>query len=714
MNLPRRLAATALGLLLLASLARAEVEVAVYVNGNLFTYDISQMPDLDQRREAASGIPGLPGNGGMYCVPTSALNMMMYAANHGFPFVAPGPGNYQLQSLYNLCTQNLLAMGMLMNTDPADGTDGAGFYNGIKDWLGQSAPGLFTVTSGGAQGNYSPTLKHLAKAAIHGSLVSFGYGRYKAVALWNGIPVLERDGGHIVTLGRASSVGGVLSAGLRDPANPDDGKLTTQSWFGNREVTIENQLVTTATSFSSIKLMSAIDYDPDKEKNAYIDGYVAFKPKFGLTWAPDPPSKTTVLGTLAVASFFGSQAPAQQAITIEGLVLDAIVGPDQNTVLALVSPKSGGVIELVEVDLLDSGNRKFIEVPHALSIHVSRTRRVYAAAPDAITVFDLGDELVETTVIPPFPVSGICFDDATDEAILLGSDAKKLARWKDGLGGSPTVIDLPPALTMGGKATIAVDPTTGDILFATEKSPSIIRVGDSDTPNPVVKEIDLPGLPFPDTLDVDDIGHLFAVVSGRVYELAPDGQGDWKVVDGAPFDNWPANAAFRVTRSRSNHDPATMSGPQFRNLVEAELTGLIDGPFVPDCDNEPSNLEYGLGKPGAFGVPHLAALDPPTLGLSSSIQLTNGRPGALPVLLLSTQSAALPFDGGTLHVEPQFVFPLSVPIPANGTLTLPGTLPGDPAYCGFTLYHQMLFVDPSAAGAKHTAQTNGLARTFGS
>lgn len=714
MNLPRRLASTGLGLLLCASLARAEVEVAVYVDANLFLYDISQMPDLDQRREAAPGIPGLPGNGGMYCVPTSAMNMMIYAANHGFPFVAPGPGNYQLPSAYNACTQLLLSMGMLMNTDAADGTDGAGFHDGIKDWLAQSAPGLFTVTSGGAQGNYSPTLKHLAKAAIHGSLVSLGYGRYKVVGLWNGLPVLERDGGHVVTLGRASSVGGVLTAGLRDPAHPDDGKLTTQSWFGNREVTIENRVVATANAFSSIKVMSAIDYDPYKEKNAYIDGYVAIKPKFGLTWAPDPPSQTTLLGTLAAASFVGSQAPSQQSITIEGLVLDAIVGPDQNTVLALVSPKSGGAIELVEVDLLDSGYRKFIEVPGARSIHVSRTRRVYAAAPNAITVFDLGDELVETSVIPPFPVAGLCFDDATDEAILLGSDVQKLARWKDGLGGSPTVIDLPSALTMGGKATIAVDPTTGDVLFATEKSPSVFRVSDSDGPNPVVKEFALPGLPFPDTLDVDDIGHLFAVVSERVFELALDGQGDWKVVVGAPFENWPANAAFRVTRSRSNHDPATMSGPAFRNLAEADLAGLVDGPFVPDCDSEPSNLEYGLGKPGAFGVPHLAALDLPTLGLSSSIQLTNGRPGAFPVLLLSTQSAALPFDGGTLHVDPQFVFPLSVPIPADGTLTLPGTLPGDPAYCGFTLYHQMLFFDPSAAGAKHTAQSNGLARTFGS
>jgi len=714
LNLHRLLVSTCLGLTLAASSSRAEVEVAFYLNGNLFAFDISQMPDLDQRRDWAAGITGLPGDGGMYCVPTSAMNMMMYAANHGFPFIAPGPGNYQLPSAYNLCSDNVFEMGEYMNTDAADGTTGGPAFDGVNDWLDQSAPGLFTVTLDGAKGHYSPTLKHLAKAAIHGSLVSLGYGKFKVIGSLSGIPIIDRDGGHMVTLGRASAAGGVLSAGLRDPANPDDGMLLTQSWFGNREVTVVNHTVLTGTSIASLKVMSAIDYDPNKEKNAYIDTSLAIKPKFGLTWAPDPASKTTVLDTLAVASFIGSQAPSQQTITTEGLVLDAIVGPDQTSILAIVSPKAGGSIQLVEVDLLDSGNKKFIDVPNARSIHIARSRGVYVAAPNAITLFDLGDELVETTVIPPFQVSSICFDDKTDELILLGSDAKKIARWKDGLGGSPTVINLPSTLTMGGNSTIARDPTTGDLLFATDKSPSMIQVCDSDGPNPTVKVIDLPGIPFPDTLDVDDIGHLFAVASNRVYELALNDQGVWKVVDGAPFENWNANAAFRVTKSRTNHDPATMSGPKFRNLDEADLAGLVDGPFVPDCTTEPSNLEYGVGKPGAFGIPRLAALDLPTLGLATSIQLTNGRPGAMPVLFLSTQSAALPFDGGTLHLVPQFVFPLPVAIPANGTLTLPGTLPGDPALCGFTLFHQVLFVDPAATGSKHTAQSNGLARTFGS
>ena len=80
----------------------------------------------------------------------------------------------------------------------------------------------------------------------------------------------------------------------------------------------------------------------------------------------------------------------------------------------------------------------------------------------------------------------------------------------------------------------------------------------------------------------------------------------------------------------------------------------------------------------------------------------------------AAQQAALPFDGGTLHLVPQFVYPLTIPIPQNGKLTLTGDLPADPTFCGVTLYHQILFVDPSAPGFYHTALTNGLRRTFGS
>lgn len=74
------------GLCVSAQRADADVEYAYYVNSGVWGFDISHMSDLDQVRA------GLPGDGGMYCVPTASMNLFAYVANHGFPEVFPGPG----------------------------------------------------------------------------------------------------------------------------------------------------------------------------------------------------------------------------------------------------------------------------------------------------------------------------------------------------------------------------------------------------------------------------------------------------------------------------------------------------------------------------------------------------------------------------------------------------------------------------------------------
>src|SRR5689334_17026377 len=43
---------------------------------------VQHVPDFDQRRQNTSTVLGLPGDGSMYCVPTSTLNWCAYIANH--------------------------------------------------------------------------------------------------------------------------------------------------------------------------------------------------------------------------------------------------------------------------------------------------------------------------------------------------------------------------------------------------------------------------------------------------------------------------------------------------------------------------------------------------------------------------------------------------------------------------------------------------------
>jgi len=133
------------------------------------------------------------------------------------------------------------------------------------------------------------------------------------------------------------------------------------------------------------------------------------------------------------------------------------------------------------------------------------------------------------------------------------------------------------------------------------------------------------------------------------------------------------------------------------------------------CNTAPSSFAFGTGKPGSVGTPKLLQLGAGELGKTSGIRMTNALPGAGGVtLVLGASQLSVPFDGGTLWVSPDIFIVLPFTIPANGQFDIVGPLPADASLCGATIYHQMWYIDPGATGFYQTAQTNGLARTFGS
>lgn len=144
------------------------------------------------------------------------------------------------------------------------------------------------------------------------------------------------------------------------------------------------------------------------------------------------------------------------------------------------------------------------------------------------------------------------------------------------------------------------------------------------------------------------------------------------------------------------------------------LSSSSSGSCMCPCTGIATDAEYGSGKAGTFGVPMLAASEPPVVAASAGFRLTKALPGALPLLLLGTASAGVPFDGGTLLVQPAVIQVIPIPVPINGTLTVAGAVPASASICGAALYLQVWYQDPGAAGFYHTAQTNGLTLTFGS
>src|SRR6188474_1583219 len=83
-------------------------------------YLVPYVPDFDQKRVAASGVPGLPDDGGVHCVPTSVVNWFAYFANRGItqPAGLNGPRNWQSNAEYNRVTNQINIMGSFMNTAP--------------------------------------------------------------------------------------------------------------------------------------------------------------------------------------------------------------------------------------------------------------------------------------------------------------------------------------------------------------------------------------------------------------------------------------------------------------------------------------------------------------------------------------------------------------------------------------------------------------------
>lgn len=163
----------------------------------------------------------------------------------------------------------------------------------------------------------------------------------------------------------------------------------------------------------------------------------------------------------------------------------------------------------------------------------------------------------------------------------------------------------------------------------------------------------------------------------------------------------------------SGNSPVTVGSfdPTFNGQLDGFVLALPKESTT--CATPASTANYGAGKPGSLGVPGLAALVLPKVPTKPfGIRISNGLPGALPVLFLGPAPLNLAFDGGALRAFPTFILFL-LPFDAAGNSDAFGPICDVPVYCGVSVYMQAMFVDPLATGYYHTAQTPGLTLTLG-
>ncbi len=557
---------------------RADVEFAYYANSSIWGFELSHMPDLDQMRA------GLPGDGGMHCVPTASMNLFAYAANHGFPEVFPGPGYWQASSgpAYDEMTDNLALLGAVMGTTTANGTDGSGWQLGMNVVLGPT--GKFNVINKWAGGSSVPRVREMAQHVAMGGIVAFSYGRYEVLGTINGVPLVDRGGGHAVTIQKAlpnSSTSGVMW--YRDPA--DGGSVFTQSPYGSREMAFTQQPV--RLGWQPLKVLNVdrmiISPAPSDGRLRIIDQYMAIRPKTGFAFQPAINGAQIFVAN--IGDLFIGQNYDIDFSHLGGSAIDGIANAQQTGVFVLVDPDDGSPEKLFEVLPFEKEVPRFIgQLTRTNHLTLSPWGPVYAASNIALMCIDpdaLEPEAVEIPI--PLPPCDIAFDTLNRRVVLL-SPQGVLMMVNDDFEGGVMQVAVPESVPLSNASKLSVHPGDGSVLIITPGSDSVWKLTMVAGGPVLVEEVAVAGIMRPGSIDVDDQGVIHLNTLNGLFMLIPGKDGGWTAQINDLFPDVPAGASFMSSKNITNFDPEVHVGPRFRHLFPEEILEI--GKFIPDCPGD--------------------------------------------------------------------------------------------------------------------------------
>lgn len=561
--------------------AHADVVTSYWVNTGTFEYRVSHMPDLDQVRT------GLSNTGYNHCVPTSTMNLFAYAANHGYPFFAPGPGNWQSNALHPTGTTNIQTLGTTMATSGTNGTNGTGRMAGINWWLANNGLGLISCISKSKSASYTPTVAKMVQLATQGWIMSFAYGRYNVVGTVGGQPSLSRDGGHAVTLQWSRRNSGQYFLRYRDPAD-ETASTTTQSTFVSKEVF--PVAYTAHFGGADFRTMNAIAYPSSDGKVRLVDSYWGIRPTFAYRFV----NTSNLLpggGSIHLMDptpFEGTINQSLPVITVSPLleIGDLAFHPDMTEALVLTRSVFGGSWLLRRLDLVSGAMTIMTNAPTDIGqVCSSREGFMYA--------FDLGGkmyrldpendgaiDMANSSIPTP---SAICFDDSTDTVRLLSVAQRRIMKFSKTLS---TIENwtIPTSVPLAGDGSVRVDPTTGLAWFKTSASGLLYNITLAMTGAPVVTTITPVTVPGGlQSFQFGERGELYLLggTTMRVMKRNP-ASGQWELDTTSPFHNLPGGARLAMFTSSSNNDPALHDTPAWNNILAPDLLPI--GVAHEDCD----------------------------------------------------------------------------------------------------------------------------------
>ncbi len=563
------------GALGIASALHADVVVSYYNSSSNYHWKCYHMPDFDQKRDNCCGHPGLPGDGGMYCVPTAAMNTFAYAANHGFPWLDPGAANWQLQGHYDEATSRLLQLGMLMGTTAGGGTGGSGWKAGAQIWLNSYGLGFLTCSHYYLNGNYTPRAYKMAKKAVQGSLVEFVYGRYDVIGSIGGVPVVSRTGGHAVTLTDMWNLGNGTVIRYRDPADaPYD---AVQSTFVNKEVNAVAIQVIFSGSITP-RTVTAIAYPSDDGKIRIIDGFMTLKPIWCLSFQNNGDGLTlSKVNPVGLEGQGSNPVKLATGFAIKDLHLDAD-GEDAVAIIQLGA--ATGFTGLQRIDLVTGEQTPLGGFNTLQRCCVGRNGDIYAHDNSKIYRISAEGELISAISSVPSPTA-FAYDDANDDLIVLSVGPKRLTRLNSDLSLVST-FNMPTNTPMSGDGSVVVNPFDSKVYCCSDGSNSLFSLYGMG-PIFSFETLNVAGLTLPKGIGASDDGKLFVSSNSqlKVLQQTGDGRAVWTFDTDSPFFNQQVAGRISMQTSRTNVDPAIHDTPAWNNILPEQLLDI--GLTVPDC-----------------------------------------------------------------------------------------------------------------------------------
>ena len=287
----------------------------------------------------------------------------------------------------------------------------------------------------------------------------------------------------------------------------------------------------------------------------------------------------------------GTPQPAVSTFTApdDAMLLDVMIDPDLVGYFVLTQHSPPDRCKLWKFDPATGNFNHLIDLSQsAKKFIVGRNRFLYVIDGTTLKKFNfLVNPPLQGTAELPFACDDLAYDDQNDIVEVISLSQHKLIRYPASLApgeAPPPPLTIPSSVPLGSTGHIAfgVNTPTPDTWLVSSASNMVFKLALNPFTGGITPTgFNMPGVTNPQGIDVSDAGHLFISANNAIVELMPGNSGGWVPVPGSAFGGKAVSSLLRITHSRTNFDPATMSGPAFNNIPPAELTFAQ---AIPDCD----------------------------------------------------------------------------------------------------------------------------------